>query len=117
MRRTMTGKTPKETGGVLLGSVFLFSKTIVVTDILKAPADSVEEESRFILGTEGLENKIKEIEKKTNGKVTYLGTWHTHPYGGGASQTDNKTFIKLIFVRNYEPTICLIITPDEIILV
>lgn len=68
-----------------------------------------------MLGTEGLEEQIKSIEKKTNGKVTYLGTWHSHPHGGNASDTDDNTYNKLLFVRNYEPTVCLIVTPQDVL--
>lgn len=115
MRELSDSKRPNETGGVLLGSIFLNAKTIVITDILDAPPDSTETRTEFILGTEGLEKKIKDIEHKTNGKVTYLGTWHSHPFGGGASDTDKKTSVRLLFVRNYEPTVCLIWTPSEVL--
>lgn len=82
MRNIMHHKSPNETGGALLGSVFLYPKTVVITDIIDAPPDSVETPTLFILGVEGLEQKIKDAEKRTNGKVTYLGTWHSHPHGG-----------------------------------
>ncbi|MCD6401540.1 MAG: Mov34/MPN/PAD-1 family protein [Anaerolineales bacterium] len=115
MRKLSNYKQPNETGGVLLGSIFLNAKTIVITDILDAPPDSIETPTEFILGTKGLEKQIKDIERKTKGKVTYLGTWHSHPFGGGASNTDKKTSAKLLFVRNYEPTVCLIWTPTEVL--
>lgn len=117
MRKIMHYKSPNETGGALLGSVFLYPKTVVITDVIDAPCDSVETQTLFILGVEGLEQKIKATEKRTNGKVTYLGTWHSHPHGGKASQTDERTFKKLLFVRNYEPTVCLIITESEVMMV
>ncbi len=117
MRNIMYHKSPNETGGALLGSVFLYPKTVVITDIIDAPPDSIEMPTLFILGVEGLEQKIKATEKRTNGKVTYLGTWHSHPHGGKASQTDEGTFKKLLFVRNYEPTVCLIITENEVVMV
>lgn len=117
MRNIMHDKSPNETGGALLGSVFLYPNTVVITDIIDAPPDSVETPTLFILGVEGLEKKIRDTEKKTNGKVTYLGTWHSHPHGGKASQTDERTFKKLLFVRNYEPTVCLIITENETVMV
>lgn len=117
MINIMHKKTPNETGGVLLGSVFLCPKTVVITDIIDAPPDSIETPVLFTLGVEGLEKKIKVAEKKTNGKVTYLGTWHSHPNAGEASQTDVQTFKRLLFVRNYEPTVCLIITEEEVMMV
>ena len=104
-----------ETGGCLIGSIFLNANLIVVTDILPPPPDSLCSPSIFILGTFGLEVQIKSIERKTHGKVTYLGTWHSHPHGGSASDTDKKTAIKLLFVRDYEPTVCLIWTPKGLI--
>ncbi|MBU4445941.1 Mov34/MPN/PAD-1 family protein [bacterium] len=115
MKESMSKKSPNETGGVLLGTVFLHAKSVVVTAILPAPPDSIEKPYLFVLGTEGLEEQIKSIEKKTNGKVTYLGTWHSHPHGGNASDTDDNTYNKLLFVRNYEPTVCLIVTPQDVL--
>lgn len=115
MELCMEGKAPNETGGVLLGTVFLYSKTIVITSLIDAPVDSVERRNLFVLGTDGLEREIKSTEKKTNGKVTYLGTWHSHPHGGSESQTDRDTYRKLLFVRNHEPTICLIVSRDGIV--
>lgn len=117
MKQSMQEKDPNETGGVLLGSVFLHSKAIYITDIIPAPPDSIETPNQFILGVEGLEKRVRSIEKCSNGKVTYLGTWHSHPSGGDASNTDKKTFEKLLFVRNYEPTVCIIITPEKVIVV
>jgi integrative and conjugative element protein (TIGR02256 family) len=115
MKEQALASGENETGGCLIGSVFLAAKSIIITDILPPPPDSISTPSLFILGTEGLEKKIKNIEQKSNAKVTYLGTWHSHPRGGAASSTDKKTAIKLLFVRNYEPTVCLIWTPTGII--
>lgn len=117
MRELMHEKEPNETGGALLGSVFLYPKAIVITDLIKAPPDSIETPALFVMGIEGLEQEIKKTERITKGKVTYIGTWHSHPHGGGASSTDRGTFKKLLFVRNYEPTVCLIITESQVIMV
>jgi hypothetical protein len=117
MLRYLVSKRPKETGGVLLGTVFDYAKTVVITSLLLAPSDSIEKRDIFVLGTHDLYKEIQNIESKTSGKVTYLGTWHTHPLGGNVSSIDKKTFEKLLKDRNYEPTACLIRTPSEIILV
>lgn len=115
MKDQSTQAGENETGGCLVGSVFLAAKSIVITDILPPPPDSTSSRSLFILGTDGLEAKIKTIERKSNAKVTYLGTWHSHPRGGSASGTDKDTAVRLLFVRHYEPTVCLIWTPDGLI--
>lgn len=117
MRELMHENAPNETGGTLLGSVFLYPKAIVITGLIKAPPDSIETPALFVIGIEGLEQEIKKTERMTTGKVTYLGTWHSHPHGGGVSSTDKGTFRKLLFVRNYEPTVCLIITESQVIMV
>jgi hypothetical protein len=117
MKEMMVLKRPNETGGVLMGTVFQYPKKIIITKLVKAPEDSKEQPNLFILGTQNLCKTIHNIERKTNGKVTYLGTWHSHPRGGGASSIDKTTFEKLLSVRNYEPTVCLIITPDKLFIV
>jgi integrative and conjugative element protein (TIGR02256 family) len=107
--------SPREIGGVLIGSVFMYPKVIIITGMIEAPKDSISRENFFELGIEGLQKRISYVERRTNGKVTYLGTWHSHPKGGNASTTDHNTLGKLEFIRNYEPTVCLIVTPKEII--
>ena len=115
MEKQAIASGANETGGCLIGSVFLVPKSIIITDILPPPPDSILKPTIFVLGTEGLEQQIKNIERKTNGKITYLGTWHSHPQGGTASSIDHKTASRLLFVRNYEPTVCLIWTDKGIV--
>jgi len=117
MKETMILKSPNETGGVLIGTVFQYQKKIVITGLVKAPEDSKEFPNLFVLGTQNLCKNIHDIGSRTNGKVTYLGTWHSHPKGGRASSIDKTTFEKLLSVRNYEPTVCLIITQNDLFLV
>ena len=106
---------PNETGGVLIGCISINNKAITVTDLLPAPEDSIKTSTYFELGTQGLRKIIMEIERNTNGLLTYVGTWHSHPSGGAASSLDEDTKKKLLILRNYEPTVCLIWTPDGII--
>jgi proteasome lid subunit RPN8/RPN11 len=117
MKEMMIMKYPNETGGILMGTVFQYPKKIVITKLVEAPEDSKEFPNLFVLGTQNLCMNIHNIESRTNGKVTYLGTWHSHPRGGRASSIDKATFEKLLFVRNYEPTVCLIITQNDLFLV
>lgn len=105
---------PNEIGGVLIGSVFQNANRVVITDILDAPVDSQTSPSRFILGTAGLEEDILRIESRSNGRITYLGTWHSHLLAEGPSSIDLATLEKLEFIRDREPTICLIYSPTGI---
>lgn len=106
---------PNETGGVLVGHVSYTNQCMTIVDVLPAPPDSIKEPCLFILGTEGLKKNIHHLEQMSNGKFTYLGTWHSHPGGGKQSKTDEKTLMRITFLRSYEPTICLIWTPSGII--
>jgi hypothetical protein len=117
MLKYLISKRPNETGGVLMGTVFDYAKTAVITLLLPVPSDSIEKRNMFVLGTHDLYKEIQKTESKTSGKVTCLGTWHTHPCGESVSLMDKETFEKLLKDRNYEPTVCLIRTPSEIILV
>lgn len=70
-----------ETGGVFVGVVNYKTKTIHVTDLVKAPSDSVGTATQFIRGNNGLVEIISEIEKESGGQIGYIGEWHTHPDG------------------------------------
>ena len=107
-------REPNETGGGLVGHVSYCNHCITVVDLIPPPPDSKESPTFFILGTEGLKRAIKRVESSSNGVFTYLGTWHSHPRGGGQSRTDEETLARIAFLRAYEPTICLIWTPSGI---
>ncbi|MBJ6724189.1 ThiF family adenylyltransferase [Geomesophilobacter sediminis] len=95
-----------ETGGVLIGRLCLTRKCAIVTRILEAPPDSTRSRARFELGVEGLENKIAEIVKSSG--LTYLGTWHSHLFGGTPSGIDEATLQKIKDLRLGIPAFNLI---------
>lgn len=117
MERVSHRDSPNETGGVLIGHVSYANKSMTVVDLIPAPEDSVKKPSLFVLGTAGLKKAIRQIEEASNGVFTYLGTWHSHPSGGRQSDTDKETLMTITFLRDYEPTVCLIWTPSGIIVV
>jgi hypothetical protein len=102
MQKLLNEKSPNETGGVLIGTVFLYSQTVVITGILPPPADSVESKNLFVLGQQDLYKSIQTIEQKTHSKITYLGTWHTHPFGGAPSVIDKSTHDSLLAKRHFK---------------
>ncbi|HUV36238.1 MAG TPA: Mov34/MPN/PAD-1 family protein, partial [Patescibacteria group bacterium] len=105
---------PNETGGVLIGNVSYTNTCMTIVDLIPAPSDSVKKPVMFKLGTVGLKRVIKHIERRSKGIFTYLGTWHSHPDGGGQSDTDKETLTRITFLRDYEPTVCAIWTPSGI---
>ena len=87
-------KLPNETGGVLLGSYNVRTKTVYVVDSILAPPDSEEYPFAFIRGYRGQAGKIEKVQKTTAQNLTYVGEWHSHPDGIGiaASQADTMVF-------------------------
>jgi integrative and conjugative element protein (TIGR02256 family) len=115
MEKEANEQFPDETGGVLIGHISLINKCITVSDLIPAPEDSIRTPSYFELGIRNLLTKIKEIEKKSNTLLTYLGTWHSHPNGGVASNLDKSTKERIKELRNYMPTVCLIWTRNGLL--
>ena len=99
---------PNETGGVLIGHISLVNSVFTIVDLIDAPEDSKRNPSYFELGTIGLQDQIESYEVKTNGLLTYIGTWHSHPLGGGPSSIDKSMKEKLMKDRENCPSVCLI---------
>jgi len=84
---------PNETGGVLIGAFDMQYRTVYVVDALPAPLDSSEEPTGFVRGRHGLTEVVEAIEQITNGQLTYVGEWHSHPGRGvRPSNFDRKLF-------------------------
>jgi len=115
MEKEANEQFPNETGGVLIGHISLINKCITVSDLIPPPEDSKRTPVYFELGIKNLLIKIKEIEKKSNTLLTYLGTWHSHPHGGVASNLDKSTKKKIKELRNYMPTVCLLWTKNGLL--
>ena len=103
---------PKEYGGVLIGQVLWARRKLIVTSILPPPPDSTFSNTEFTLGTKGLKNNLRKITRASGGTLNYIGTWHSHPQGGSASQTDKHTLQQLSKDRAPAPTVCLIYKPN-----
>ncbi|MFX0203770.1 MAG: Mov34/MPN/PAD-1 family protein, partial [Candidatus Hodarchaeota archaeon] len=74
-------KLPNEIGGVLIGWINSFTRTIYVGRALPAPPDSEERPYSFTRGKEGLYVKIEDTKRISNEDVYYVGEWHSHPPG------------------------------------
>ncbi|MBA7714425.1 hypothetical protein ES703_123447 [subsurface metagenome] len=101
-----------ETGGVLIGRLSLARRFVTVSRILEAPPDSKRAQASFILGTEGLTRAVQRIRKRSGGLLSYIGTWHSHPQGGGASPIDKNGLERLKRHRFGAPSVALIWTPS-----
>lgn len=70
---------PEETGGILLGVIDQYRRTIALVDALAPPDDSVGTPLSFMRGTQGLAEAVEEAGRRTAGIVGYVGEWHSHP--------------------------------------
>lgn len=99
-----------ETGGVMIGLTSARLKTVTVVDLLAAPADSRRTPSLFVLGTNGMQEVIRNRHEQSGRTLFDVGTWHSHLRDQGPSSTDWKTAADLAAERT-PPAILLIATP------
>lgn len=105
---------PNETGGVLLGYIDQKIKSIYIVDALPEPRDSLSDKQGFIRGIDHVQDAVHSAQQRTNGVVTYIGEWHSHPVGVSAnpSKLDNELLSELadeLFVEG-QPGIILIVS-------
>jgi len=105
----------KETGGAVLGRVSIETRTITIAGLIAAPPDSVHSEARFVLGTEGLTQSLKDAHANSIGYLMFVGTWHSHPMGGSHSGIDMETLNKIATDARGLPMVSLVWTPDGLI--
>lgn len=80
-----------ETGGVIVGRVSMPLREITIVDVLDAPPDSRRTASAFVLGTEGLAERVATYNETGQGVLWCLGTWHSHLVPAGPSALDVAT--------------------------
>lgn len=118
IRAARLNALPCETGGVLLGIVDTKSRTLQLVDTLPPPNDSVASPTNFTRGKEGLSDALLSVHKRTAGIVDYVGDWHSHPNGCGASPSsdDNQLIAKLAETMSQDglPALMLIVSDTEI---
>jgi hypothetical protein len=111
-------RTPKETGGIIVGYSDHVSRIVYIVDVLPAPSDSIEEAAGFVRGTDGLHAGWKEIQERTAFIVNYIGEWHSHPPGHGASPSrDDMTLVAYlgeILARDGEPALMIVVAEEDL---
>jgi hypothetical protein len=105
--------SPKETGGALLGRISHENRTITIAGIVNAPPDSIREPARFVLGTDGLVQGLREAHGNSVGYLAFIGTWHSHPQGGPHSGIDRETLRNIAENAGGLPAVSLVWTPTE----
>ncbi|WP_159087259.1 ThiF family adenylyltransferase [Vibrio parahaemolyticus] len=83
------GKDVCETGGLLFGQIDHASEIVWISKIIGPPSDSTTKPEKFICGVKGTHKFNNEISKNTQGSISYIGMWHTHPISAAIpSETD-----------------------------
>ncbi len=94
-RRTRTARV--ETGGALLGAFDSAANILWVDEATSPPPDSVMSEIYFRHGSEGVADQISARVDATARVTSFVGMWHTHPYGQARpSDLDNKGIRQLV---------------------
>lgn len=101
-----------ETGGLLMGHVDCSGRCITISMASEPPADSKFSPTSFTLGAGGLHDLVKVVGRKSFGYIRMLGTWHSHPKGGGFSGIDIKTLEGLAKDAAGFPVVSLIWKPE-----
>lgn len=82
----------RENTGIWFGNIDNKLKRIVIVDTYIAE-DNQRNCGSVTGGINGVEKKIKYVQKCTNSLIDYVGEWHTHPNGVAVpSDRDRKTF-------------------------
>lgn len=103
---------PNEFGGVLFGAISILHRRFTVTRVIPAPPDSTYTATKFELGVEGLKEEVLRLRQRSGETLSYLGTWHSHPKGGGPSAEDRSSAKKISELRLGAPAALLIWTPE-----
>ena len=96
-----------ENGGILMGELYPKSNRIKITHILVCE-HSKNSKYGLELNIKCLQKQMDKIWDESNGTITYLGDWHTHPESNPKpSYIDYKTFVKNYFVSTFEQNVLL----------
>lgn len=98
--KEVSDQLPLETGGILMGAKFL--NRIQVLDYIGPGPKGIHRRSSFIPDYDFHETEVSRIFGDSNGLITYLGDWHSHPNSSSyLSDLDKSTIRK---ISSYEPS-------------
>jgi len=103
--------SPYETGGIFMGYQ-ADNNDLVVTDIIDAGPDATHKRFSFSPDQTYQLERIAHIYDDSEGNVTYLGDWHTHPNGTPElSSIDKRTLTKIALTpesKNSHPIMAIL---------
>jgi len=115
MAEEAEGHRPNETGGILLGHQNGFD--VVVRDVIDAGPGAVRTTTGMRPDHDYHVRAIQEAFEASDGAVTYLGDWHSHPDGSAAvSDRDRRTLRNIARERDAfcaEPTLLILASAED----
>jgi integrative and conjugative element protein (TIGR02256 family) len=115
IKRELLHHYPNEFGGVFVG--YKQDDLIVIDDVL-IPDDFENGKTIFIRRPGTLNDRLELIFNKTDGKITYIGEWHSHPDGPPIPSYTDLTAMKEIAdtkkIRNSNPILMIVKISEEI---
>lgn len=99
----------EENGGILMGELHPSVNTIIITHII-CSKNHLSDRYSINLNVKNLQQEMDKIWQKSNGKITYLGDWHTHYENyPNPSSTDYITFVKNYYLSKFDQNILVYI--------
>ncbi|MDN3357641.1 ThiF family adenylyltransferase [Actinomadura sp. DC4] len=100
-----------ETGGMLLGRIDDACRVVYVTYAESPPPDSERSTHRFSHGLQGVEQLVADYRLAGDGRIRFVGMWHTHPGGGPAPSKMDQNAMEVLLVptRQAPPRAILLI--------
>lgn len=107
---------PKEFGGIFLGHYSENGKDAYITEVV-VPTKFKSRKTEFTRHPDNLNVRIKQVYDLSEGKINYIGEWHTHPNGAGQfSATDIETMKDIsgdIDVKIDSPLLVIVLLTKE----
>jgi proteasome lid subunit RPN8/RPN11 len=101
---------PNEFGGCFIGSYIDNFQEVVISDII-IPEKFKHSKMSFVPDNNDLSKKLEEINQIYEGKLEYLGDWHTHPNGSNLFSGADFDSIKIVaysqFVKIKNPILMI----------
>lgn len=109
-------RLPSETGGILVGFHDMQRHRIYIAEALAAPPDSTERPVYFDRGCVGLRAHLAEIQRVTNGALSYVGEWHSHPGTSTRPSTQDGQVLEFLsthMAMDGHPGLMVIVGQDD----
>lgn len=95
MRELATRYKPLETGGMFIGYE-AGDQQVVVTTVIGPGPNARHRRLRFRPDYDHQQHQLEAHFARTQGRETYLGDWHTHPFGACAlSWLDRRVLVRI----------------------